>query len=115
MSRRVVVLLIVLGIVVPYCALGAALWLSRGGSSVTRGTYAYLAARPAIPARLMRELLAVCAQAEHPCGFMHLERTHHVGPGAWPPIRMPVRNGYRVEDRAQGRWYHSIGGEGIKP
>jgi LPXTG-motif cell wall-anchored protein len=30
MSRRVVVLLVVLGVTVPYCALGAALWLSRG-------------------------------------------------------------------------------------
>jgi hypothetical protein len=29
MSRRVVVLLVVLGIAVPYCALGAALWFSR--------------------------------------------------------------------------------------
>lgn len=30
MSRRVVVLLVVLGITVPYCALGLGLWPSRG-------------------------------------------------------------------------------------
>ena len=35
MSRRVVVLLVVLGITVPYCALGGALWLSRGAGQPT--------------------------------------------------------------------------------
>jgi hypothetical protein len=47
MSRRVVVLLVVLGITVPYCALGGALWLSRGtgqptGFGLVPGTFTFI-------------------------------------------------------------------------
>jgi hypothetical protein len=61
MSRRVVVLLVVLGVVVPYCALGGALWLSRGSS-----------ATPATFTRLFE--------------VVRFHRVHHVRPGAWPPV-----------------------------
>jgi hypothetical protein len=74
MSRRVVVLLVVLGITVPYAALGAALWLSRGtGQQATTRFRTYIL------------LTRVHGQTRFPGGISYCLNPHELTP--CPPAR----------------------------
>jgi hypothetical protein len=82
MSRRVVVLLVVLGITVP-CALGAALWLSRGTGRRT-GTFVYLT-QVSIPAPAWRHMVVCMPDLQ--CRSAHHKPVRHKG---GPSIRFSV-------------------------